>query len=137
MKKNKKSINYGKWGYLFILPFFIIYLIFSLIPLVDTVRYSFFEYFRSGIKEIGPNFIGMANYISLLKSDMFKYGANTLILWLIGFVPQIVVALVLAAWFTDARLNLLSCFRRRNGSHHTGCPSTYNNYFVHYSKLLL
>ena len=49
MKKNKKSINYGKWGYLFILPFFIIYLIFSLIPLVDTVRYSFFEYFRSGI----------------------------------------------------------------------------------------
>ena len=106
MKKNKKSINYGKWGYLFILPFFIIYLIFSLIPLVDTVRYSFFEYFRSGIKEIGPNFIGMANYISLLKSDMFKYGANTLILWLIGFVPQIVVALVLAAWFTDVRLKI-------------------------------
>ena len=106
MKKNKKSINYGKWGYLFILPFFIIYLIFSLIPLVDTVRYSFFEYFRSGIKEIGPNFIGMANYISLLKSDMFKYGANTLILWLIGFVPQIVVALVLASWFTDARLKI-------------------------------
>ena len=71
--------------------------------MVDTVRYSFFEYFRSGIKEIGPNFIGMENYISLLKSDMFKYGANTLILWLIGFVPQIVIALVLAAWFTDAR----------------------------------
>ena len=102
----KKSINYGKWGYLFILPFFIIYFIFSLIPLVDTVRYSFFEYFRSGIKEIGPNFIGMENYISLLKSDMFKYGANTLILWLIGFVPQIVIALVLAAWFTDARLKI-------------------------------
>ena len=105
MKKNKKSINYGKWGYLFILPFFIIYLIFSLIPLVDTVRYSFFEYFRSGIKEIGPNFIGMANYISLLKSDMFKYGANTLILWLIGFVPQIVVALVLAAWFFETSVS--------------------------------
>ena len=76
MKKNKKSINYGKWGYLFILPFFIIYLIFSLIPLVDTVRYSFFEYFRSGIKEIGPNFIGMANYISLLKSDMFIWSKH-------------------------------------------------------------
>ena len=93
MKKNKKSINYGKWGYLFILPFFIIYLIFSLIPLVDTVRYSFFEYFRSGIKQIGPNFIGLANYVSLLHSDMLKYGLNTLILWVIGFVPQIVIAL--------------------------------------------
>ena len=73
--KKKKSISYAKWGYIFILPFFITFLIFSLIPLVDTVRYSFYEYYRSGIKEIGPNFIGMANYLSLLKSDMFKYGA--------------------------------------------------------------
>ena len=102
----KKSVNYGKWGYIFILPFFVIYFIFSLIPLFDTVRYSFFEYFRSGIKQIGPNFVGLANYVSLLHSDMLKYGLNTLILWVIGFVPQIVVALVLACWFTDARLKL-------------------------------
>ena len=106
MKKKKKSIDYGKWGLLFILPFFITYLIFSLIPLIDTVRYSFFEYYRSGIKVVGPNFVGMKNYISLLKSDMFLYGKNTLILWLIGFVPQIVVALVLASWFTDLRMKI-------------------------------
>lgn len=104
--KKKKSIGYAKWGYIFILPFFITFLIFSLIPLVDTVRYSFYEYYRSGIKEIGPNFIGIANYLSLLKSDMLKYSANTLILWVIGFVPQIVIALVLACWFTDARLKI-------------------------------
>ena len=104
--KKKKSLNYGKWGYIFILPFFIAYFIFSLIPLVDTVRYSFFEYYRSGIKEIGPNFVGLQNYVSLLGSDMFKYGANTLILWLIGFVPQIVIALLLANWFTDVRLKI-------------------------------
>ena len=54
MKKKKKSISYGKWGQIFILPFFIIYFIFSLIPLADTVRYSFYEYYRSGIKEVGP-----------------------------------------------------------------------------------
>ena len=106
MKKKKKSIDYGKWGLLFILPFFIAYLIFSLIPLIDTVRYSFFEYYRSGIKVVGPNFVGMKNYISLFKSDMFLYGKNTLILWLIGFVPQIVVALVLACWFTDLRMKI-------------------------------
>ena len=104
--KKKKSISYAKWGYIFILPFFITFLIFSLIPLVDTVRYSFYEYYRSGIKEIGPNFIGMANYLSLLKSDMVKYSVNTLILWVIGFVPQIVIALVLACWFTDERLKI-------------------------------
>lgn len=106
MKKKKKGISYGKWGYIFILPFFLTYFIFSFIPLLDTVRYSFFEYYRSGIKEVGPNFVGLQNYISLLKSDMFKYGANTLILWLIGFIPQIVVALLLAAWFTDKRLKI-------------------------------
>ena len=105
-KKKNKGISYAKWGYIFILPFFISFFIFSFIPLVDTIRYSFFEYYRSGIKEIGPNFIGMENYVELLKSDMLLYGANTMILWLIGFIPQIVIALVLAAWFTDTRLKI-------------------------------
>lgn len=104
--KKRKSISYAKWGYIFILPFFLSFLIFSLVPLVDTIRYSFYEYYRSGIKEIGPNFIGMTNYINLLKSDMVKYAANTMILWIIGFIPQIVIALLLASWFVDARLKI-------------------------------
>lgn len=106
MKNKQKSISYAKWGYIFILPFFLCYFIFSLIPLADTIRYSFFEYYRSGIKEVGPRFIGMENYVSLLGSDMLKYGANTLLLWVIGFIPQIVVALLLAVWFTDIRLKI-------------------------------
>lgn len=91
---------------MFILPFFVSFFIFSFIPLVDTIRYSFFEYYRSGIKEVGPNFIGLENYISLLGSDMLKYAGNTMILWIIGFIPQIVIALVLAEWFVDARLKI-------------------------------
>ncbi len=106
MNKKRKSISYGKWGYLFILPFFLCFFIFSFIPLLDTIRYSFFEYYRSGIKEIGPNFIGLENYKSLLESDMLKYAGNTLILWIIGFIPQVVVALVLACWFSDLRLKI-------------------------------
>ena len=106
MKSKHKKVDYSKWGYIFILPFFVSFFIFSFIPLVDTIRYSFFEYYRSGIKEIGPNFVGMENYISLLGSDMLKYAANTLILWIIGFIPQIVIALVLAEWFVDARLKI-------------------------------
>lgn len=78
--------------------------------LIDSVnRYNpiqFFEYYRSGLKEIGPNFVGMENYVSLLKSDMLKYAANTLILWVIGFIPQIVIALLLASWFVDVRLKI-------------------------------
>ena len=106
MNKKKHHLSYAKWGYIFILPFFVTFFIFSLIPLVDTVRYSFFEYYRSGIKEIGPTFIGLENYAELLKSDMVGYAGNTLILWLIGFVPQIVIALLLANWFTDVRLKI-------------------------------
>ncbi len=106
MKQKRKSISYAKWGYVFILPFFLSFFVFSLIPLADTIRYSFYEYYRSGIKEIGPKFIGMENYISLLKSDMIRYAGNTLILWIIGFIPQIVIALLLASWFVDARLKI-------------------------------
>ena len=40
MKKKQKSISYAKWGYIFILPFFLCYFIFSLIPLADTIRYQ-------------------------------------------------------------------------------------------------
>ena len=104
--KKVKSVSYAKWGYLFILPFFLCYLVFSLIPLADTVRYSFYEYYRSGIKEVGPNFVGFQNYAALLQSDMLKYAANTPILWVISFIPQIGVALLLAVWFTDARMKL-------------------------------
>ncbi len=106
METKHKKIDYSKWGYLFILPFFVSFFIFSFIPLLDTIRYSFYEYYRSGIKEVGPNFVGLENYISLLGSDMLKYAGNTMILWIIGFIPQIVIALLLAEWFVDARLKI-------------------------------
>ncbi|MGT2802164.1 multiple sugar transport system permease protein [Streptococcus henryi] len=106
MKQKRKRIDYGKWGYIFILPFFLSFFIFSFIPLVDTVRYSFYEYYRSGIREIGPTFIGLENYANLLKSDMLRYAGNTMILWIIGFVPQIGIAMLLANWFVDARLKI-------------------------------
>ena len=110
MKKKKTSagreISYAKWGYIFIAPFFIVFLVFQLIPLAQTVYYSFFEYYRSGLTVIGPTPIGLANYKELLNSDFLKYAGNTVILWIAGFVPQIVISLLLAAWFTDIRLKI-------------------------------
>ena len=105
-KKKKGSISYAKWGYIFIAPFFIIFAVFQLIPLASTIYYSFFEYYRSGLKIIGPNFVGLKNYITLFATDLPKYFGNTLILWIIGFIPQIAISLLLAAWFTDLRLKL-------------------------------
>jgi multiple sugar transport system permease protein len=102
----KKNVSYAKWGYFFIIPFFAAFLIFQLIPLVSTIYYSFFEYYRDGLSIVGPNFVGLNNYKQLLHSDFLKYMGNTVILWLMGFVPQIVVSLLLAAWFTDLRLKI-------------------------------
>ena len=41
-----------------------------------------------------------------MGSDFFTYMGNTFTLWIIGFVPQIVIALQLASWFVDARLKI-------------------------------
>lgn len=110
MSKRKKSeikeISYAKWGYIFIAPFFITFVVFQLIPLGQTIYYSFFEYYRSGLTIIGPNPVGLDNYKALLESDFLKYAANTIILWLAGFIPQIIISLLLAAWFTDVRLRI-------------------------------
>lgn len=104
--KKGKKVDYSKWGYIFILPFFAAFFIFSFIPLLDTVRYSFYEFYRSGLKEIGPNFIGLENYKTLLTTDLPKYIANTFILWIIGFVPQIIISLLLASWFANSRMKI-------------------------------
>ena len=105
MKTKRKGMSYAKWGYIFLAPFFITFFIFQFWPLATTIYYSFFEYFRSGLKIIGPNFVGLKNYAAMIK-EVPKYFSNTMIMWLMGFIPQIIVSLVLAAWFTDLRLKL-------------------------------
>ena len=103
-KRKRKQKGHDKWGYLFISPFFLAFFVFFFIPLISTIFYSFYEYYTVGLMEVGPNFIGLDNFISLLQTDLPKYFLNTMILWLGGFLPQIAIALLLASWFTDARL---------------------------------
>jgi multiple sugar transport system permease protein len=40
------------------------------------------------------------------NGDLIKYSVNTMIMWIIGFIPQIFFSLLLAAWFTDPSLRL-------------------------------
>ena len=112
LKPRKTGVSYAKWGYIFILPFFITYIIFTLTPQIMTIYNSFFENYRNGLKQIGPNFVGLRNYVALFTPDksgtigMLKYFGNTLILWVMGAVPQVVIALLLAVFFTSYRLNI-------------------------------
>lgn len=106
-KKQSKVVQYNRWGYYFLIPFVLVYLLFQFVPLVTTIYNSFFENYRSGLKQIGPNFIGLGNYVKILSNaDLWKYAGNTMIMWLIGFLPQIITSLLLGAWFTDPSLRL-------------------------------
>ncbi len=106
-KKKGKIVRYNKWGYIFLIPFVLVYIVFQLIPLISTVYNSFFENYMSGLKHIGPKFVGVENYAALFsKGDLWTYLKNTLIMWIIGFVPQIFFSLLLGAWFSDTRLRL-------------------------------
>ena len=43
-KKGKSQVvKYNKWGYIFLIPFIVVYLIFQLIPLFTTIYNSFFD----------------------------------------------------------------------------------------------
>ncbi len=107
--KRKSKINYNKWGLRFVMPFIVIYVVFSLIPLLSTFVYSFFEYYfrYGGLEKVGPNFTFLDNYVKVFsEGKFFVYLGNTLIMWIMGFVPQLVVSLLLALWFTSTRLNI-------------------------------
>ncbi|MDF2843868.1 MAG: binding-protein-dependent transport system inner rane component [Herbinix sp.] len=106
-KKKSSCVSYTKWGYIFLIPFFLIYAIFSLTPLISTFYNSFFKNFMSGLTQVGPDFVGFDNYKAIFSDAMiWTYTKNTIIMWLLGFIPQILVSLLLAAWFTDVRLRL-------------------------------
>lgn len=111
VKARKGQIGkYKKWGYIFMLPFTVVFLVFQAWPLIQTFYYSMFKYFKSGLNWIGPEFVGFDNYVAIFDmskgSNILALTWNTLIMWVLGFVPQIIISLLFAYWFTNVRLRL-------------------------------
>jgi multiple sugar transport system permease protein len=106
-----KAISYAKYGYFFILPFFLVYFFFQLWPLINTFILSFHGNFSHE-----EEFVGLQNYKDLLfgggrsakatHESFIRTLGNTLILWIGNFIPQIILSLSLAVWFTDAKLKI-------------------------------
>ena len=106
-KSGGKAVRYNKWGYIFLIPFIVVYVVFQLIPLVTTIYYSFFENYMSGLTQVGPNFVGFENYRKLFTGgDVWVYFKNTMGLWIMCFSPQSFLSLLLGAWFSDTRLKI-------------------------------
>lgn len=104
--KKSKVVSYTKWGWIFLIPFLLVYAVFSLAPLVNTVYRSFFEMYLDGLIQVGPNPVGLQNYVTVLSGDLPKFFLNTMIMWVIGFVPQILISLLLGVWFADTQIRL-------------------------------
>lgn len=110
-----KSISYAKYGYMFIAPFFLVYCFFQIWPLIQTFILSF-----QGNGADAGTFVGFDNYATILfgsgegmgrrakaMQDLFLTSfKNTLILWFGNFIPQILLSLLLAVWFTDSKLHI-------------------------------
>ncbi|MBM7551530.1 carbohydrate ABC transporter permease [Thalassobacillus pellis] len=88
-----RRIDKSPYGYLFIAPFFLVFFIFDLGPILYSFYLSFTDW--SGFNT--PTFIGLANYERLLQDTLFfKSIYNTLIIWILSIIPQLTIALTLA-----------------------------------------
>ncbi|MGW4502760.1 carbohydrate ABC transporter permease [Micromonospora sp. NPDC004336] len=95
----RTSYRLGRWDlkyspYLYVAPFFVLFGIFGLFPVLYTVYVSLFDYeLLSGTKE----YAGLENYRELLADSQFWNAAyNTVGIFVLSTVPQLIVALLLA-----------------------------------------
>ena len=96
--------NKDHYGYLFIAPFIIAFLIFGLYPVVNTIALSFTD---TTLMSRESEFIGLKNFQRLFADDVFITAVkNTWLLWILNFVPQIGIAMLLSVWFTSTRLRV-------------------------------
>lgn len=94
--------------YLYIAPFFVVFGVFGLFPLVYTAFISLWDWNPIGEKA----FIGIENYTTLFADPRFWNAAkNTLVIWILSTVPQLVVAIVLAGVLNHALLRFKTAFR--------------------------
>ena len=105
--KKKRAYDYAKYGYIFSIPFVLAWLIFQLYPIFYTLLLGFTDLkgagntdWRSVVLWSEP----FKNFVKVLGNKTFKTAfLNTLLIWGCNFVPQISLALLVTAWFTNRR----------------------------------
>ncbi|HQJ32507.1 MAG TPA: sugar ABC transporter permease [Anaerolineaceae bacterium] len=99
-----KKLKHQHYGYLFVAPFIIGFLVFGLYPVINTIVLSFTD---RTLMSSSYRFIGLQNFRQLFADSTFTTAIkNTWELWLMNFIPQIGIAFLLAIWFTNNRLKI-------------------------------
>jgi cellobiose transport system permease protein len=82
--------------YLYIAPFFVVFGIFGLWPLIYTLRMSLYDWDLGATVETAK-FVGLDNFVMFLGDDDFWNSVvNTIAMFLMSTVPQLILALILA-----------------------------------------
>lgn len=105
--KRLKSVSYAKYGYIFSIPFVLAFLIFTAYPIFYTAIIGFTDLRGLGKTDFTILENPFHNFQLILKNPSFQRSLqNTAIMWTINFIPQILLALLLTAWFTNQRQKL-------------------------------
>lgn len=100
----RPKLSTDSYGYLFIAPFIIGFLLFGLYPVFHTLSLSLTN---TTLMTRQAEFIGLENFQKLFADEFFiKAITNSWLIWSLNFLPQIGIALLLAAWFTNVRLKI-------------------------------
>ena len=94
-KKRRPPGTLGKYFYVFVLPALAIYLIFSIVPFLYTIFYSFTNY--TDINPVNLSFVGFENYAKVFSTPVMMIGIKNSVIYAIALTGlQTVLALPLA-----------------------------------------
>lgn len=108
LRQNWKEIYKVRWPYLFISPFYILFLIFGVYPILFSFYLSFTEW-----KGLGPiKFVGLRNFELLFKDKVFWQSMTNGVILFFMYVPIMTfLALVLAVILNSKRVRGFRFFR--------------------------
>jgi multiple sugar transport system permease protein len=96
-----------KWGYFFITPCIIGLLVFNIGPMI----FSFFMGFTECAIITPPKFIGIGNYINMVKDDLVAQSLKVTIYYTVLTVPLITIVTFLLAMLLNTGVKGISIFR--------------------------
>ena len=107
-KPRRSTLAKDRYGYFFIAPFFAVFLIFGLYPIISTFQLSLQKW--DGMMPAVS--IGLKNYARILSDEVFYLSLwNTIRIWLGNAIPQFGVALLLVAVFTFSKVRGKNFYR--------------------------
>lgn len=103
-----KVLRKHRTPYLFILPFFLLFFIFQLIPNLWTFYISLTEWRGLG----NPEYVGLANYKKMLIDYMFWDAlANTIVYWITGLISILILSILIACLLNSNLLKAKPFFK--------------------------